>query len=87
MSAWVLTELGQFFITLIILLGGGFLLYHGGLDQDTAGMIKGLIVAWSGFWLGAKASARIAPPSSTTTTIMPSADKTAVQTEVKSAAQ
>lgn len=65
MNPWMLTELAQFIVTLIILVGGGLLLWHGSLDPDTAGMVKGLIMSWSGFWLGAKVQARISPPTTT----------------------
>jgi hypothetical protein len=70
----MLTEVTQFIITIIVLLGGGYMLFHGGLDADTAGMIKGLMLSWSGFWLGAKVQRNI--PTSTTTKVGPAESTT-----------
>ena len=74
MAPWMITEVSQIVITLVILLGGGFLLFHGGLDPDTAGMVKGLILSWSGFWLGAKVQRQL--PTTTTTKVGPAESTT-----------
>ena len=50
----MMTEFSQLLVTIIIVLGGGLMLWHGGLDTETAAMIRTLITGWSGFWLGAK---------------------------------
>ena len=54
MTPWMLTEVSQLLVTIIIVLGGGILLWHGGLDVETSAMIRTLITGWSAFWLGAK---------------------------------
>ncbi|HLY67813.1 MAG TPA: hypothetical protein VKU60_19905 [Chloroflexota bacterium] len=73
MTPWMLTEISQLVVTLIVLMGGfGLLLLNAkwglGLDGDTIGFIKTLMSGWSGFWLGAKVQRNLTP--STTTTIL-----------------
>lgn len=75
----MLTELSQILVTLIVLVGGGYMLLHGHLDVDTAGMIKGLMLTWSGFWLGAKVQRNLPPQTTTTTTKVGPAESTTSQ--------
>ena len=77
MTPWMLTEISQIVVTLIVLVGGGFMLLHGKLDADTTGMIKGLMLSWSGFWLGAKVQRNL-PPTSTSTKVGPAESTTTV---------
>ena len=79
MIPWMVTEFSQILVTLIVLIGGGFMLLHGNLDADTAGMIKGLMLSWSGFWLGAKVQRNLpATPTTTTTKVGPAESSTTV---------
>lgn len=70
----MLTEISQLLVTVIIVLGGGLLLWHGGLDAETAAMVRTLITGWSGFWLGAKVQRQL--PTSTTTKVGPAESTT-----------
>lgn len=75
-AAWMLTEIAQLVVTVIIVLGGGFLLWHGNLDQETSAMIRTLITGWSGFWLGAKVQRQLPTSTTSTTTKVGPAEST-----------
>ena len=80
---WLVTEAAQLVVTLVVLLGGGYLLTRPGVSSQLSGVIETMAVAVVSFWLGSKAQSTpkspVLPPASLTDQPAAPAEKPAIQ--------